>query len=154
MGNGEPLGVFLGCASISELNRFGMKSTNGPVIRRVIPESPADIAGVITGDMILEVDGTPKALYRKAAQINLPGDPAHESECCKWDCAADPKKSGRTCFEDMSIMTSAVHQICIEYDQHQIRLHFSSANLPECKQLFPSKWYHSGTTKIIKFLKR
>ncbi|HEY9717602.1 MAG TPA: PDZ domain-containing protein [Trichormus sp.] len=53
------VGVHLAAANPNAYNRFGMPPIAGPVVSRVIPDSPAHAVGVIEGDMILEVDGTP-----------------------------------------------------------------------------------------------
>jgi serine protease Do len=36
---------------------YDLKSTKGVIVTRVIPNSPADEAGIKTGDIILEIEG-------------------------------------------------------------------------------------------------
>lgn len=52
-------GLWLQLANMNDHNRFGMQPIAGPIVRYVDYASPAQIAGVLPGDMIVEIDGTP-----------------------------------------------------------------------------------------------
>ena len=51
------LGVFIQDLTPDLAKSFGLKETKGVVVPKVVPDSPADKAGVKTGDVILEVGG-------------------------------------------------------------------------------------------------
>jgi serine protease Do len=62
------LGVFIQDLNPALAEKFGMKSSKGVLISDVMPDGPAAQAGIRTGDVILEVDGTP---VDSAARLRL-----------------------------------------------------------------------------------
>ena len=55
----QRVGIWLTTAKPND--RFGMPAIEGPVVYRVVPNGAAEAAGLMKGDIILEVDGTPSA---------------------------------------------------------------------------------------------
>jgi len=55
------LGVTIGSLDANLAESFGVKSGHGSLIQNIVPDSPADKAGLKRGDVIVAVDGKPVA---------------------------------------------------------------------------------------------